>query len=66
MWEKFKVEDIKCVDDSTQARGVIILCGPRTMVTLMFDEKVPHKETDDLVHLLWGKLKLREVIVQSD
>jgi hypothetical protein len=36
------------------------------MVTLMFDEKVPHKETDDLVHLLWGKLKLREVIVQSD
>lgn len=64
MWKELKVADVKCVDDSTKTRGVTILCGPRTYVSLIFDKSVPHKETDELVRLLWSKMKLSDVIVE--
>ena len=64
MWAKLKVGDVKCVDDG-QTRGVHIACGEqgRSFVTLIFDKAIPHKQTDDLMHLL-EKMKLSEVIVE--
>jgi hypothetical protein len=64
MWKEFKVSDVKCVDDSSKTRGVTILCGPRTYVSLIFDKSVPHQQTDELVRLLWSKMKLAEVVVE--
>jgi hypothetical protein len=65
MWTKLKVGDVKCVDDG-QTRGVHIACGDdgRSFVTLIFDKAIPHRETDDLMHLL-GKMKLTDVIVDT-
>ncbi len=64
MRKELKVNDVKCVDDSSKTRGVTILCGPGKYVTLIFDDSTPHKDTDDLVRLLWSKLKLSDVIVE--
>jgi hypothetical protein len=64
MVKQFKVEDVKCIDDSSQTRGVTILCGPRTMVSLIFDDSIAHKQTDEVMHLLWSKLRIKEVVVQ--
>lgn len=61
---ELKVADVKCVDDSTETRGVTIFCGPRSYVTLLFNDAIPHKQTDDLVRLL-EKMKLAEVIVET-
>ena len=66
MWTKLKVADVKCVDDSSQTRGVHIACGEqgRSSVTLIFDNAIPHKQTDELMHLL-EKMKLTDVIVET-
>jgi len=66
MWTKLKVADVKCVDDSSQTRGVHIACGEqgRSFVTLIFDKAISHKQTDELMHLL-EKMKLAEVIVET-
>jgi len=66
MLKELKVRDVKCVDDSTQTRGVHIICGsdgePPQFITLIFDKPIPHKQTDDLMHLL-ESMGLAEVIV---
>ena len=64
MLKELKVEDVKCVDDSSQTRGVTILCGPRTIVSLIFDKSISHEQTDELMHLLWSKMKLVEIVIQ--
>jgi ammonia channel protein AmtB len=66
MWTKLKVADVKCVDDSSQTRGVHIACGDdgRSIVTLIFDKSISHKQTDDLMHLL-EKMKLTDVIMDT-
>ena len=64
MWNKFKVADVKCVDDSSRTRGVTIACGSQAFVTLIFDKAIPHEKTDELMHLL-EKMKLTEVIVDT-
>jgi hypothetical protein len=65
MWTKLKKADVKCVDDG-KTRGVHIACGDdgRSCVTLIFDKAIPHKQTDDLMHLL-EKMRLTEVIVET-
>jgi hypothetical protein len=63
MWTKLKVADVKCIDDG-QTRGVHIACGEQAFVTLIFDKVIPHKQTDDLMHLL-EKMRLTEVIVDT-
>lgn len=63
---RFKVADVKCVDDSEGTRGVHIACGQngRSTVTLLFDSAISHPQTDDLRRLL-EKMKLAEVIVET-
>lgn len=63
MWNKFKVADVKCVDDGKTC-GVIIACDTHSFVTLIFDNAIPHEKTDDLMHLL-ETMKLTEVIVDT-
>jgi hypothetical protein len=65
MLKELKVADVKCVDDSSHTRGITILCGPHTYVSLIFDTSVPHKQTDDPVRLLRDKMRLAEVIVEA-
>jgi hypothetical protein len=64
MLKELKVLDVRCVDDSSQTRGVTIICGPRTYVSLIFDRSVAHKKTDDLVRLL-EKMGLSDVVVEA-
>lgn len=67
MLKLLEVADMKCIDESSDTKGVRIACGPRgsSCVTLVFQRTVTHKETDDLVHLL-RKMKLKEVILQTN
>ena len=66
MWTKLKVADVKCVDDSSQTRGVHIACGDqgRSCVTLLFDKAIPHSQTDVLSRML-QQMKLADVIVDT-
>jgi hypothetical protein len=63
MWKELNVADVKCVDDSSKAKGVTILCGTGSYVSLIFDKAIPHKETDELARLL-EKMKLAKVVVE--
>jgi hypothetical protein len=65
MLKELKVEDVKCIDDG-HTKGVIILCGKNSLVSLIFKDSVDHKETDDLVHSLWSKVGLHTVIVRGN
>jgi hypothetical protein len=60
---EYKVGEVKCIQDG-ETRVVIIGCEGRSLVSLVFDKSVPHKQTDELARLL-DKMKLVEVVVQN-
>jgi hypothetical protein len=64
---ELKVDDIKCVDNSSRERGVTFLCSqkaaPAKIVSLIFDERISHEQTGDLVKLL-SEMGLKQVEVQ--
>ena len=64
MWKKRKVAEVKCIDQSFQTRGVAIVCGDGSSITLIFDRTVPRERTDELVQLL-ETMKLTLVIVET-
>jgi hypothetical protein len=63
--DQTQVADVKCVDDRSQTKGVHIASGAQghSFVALIFDKAIPHKQTDELMHLL-EKMRLTEVIVE--
>lgn len=60
---EYKVGDVKCADDG-KTKGVLIGCEGRNIISLVFDNSIPHKQTDDLVRTLRG-MGLVEVVVQN-
>jgi hypothetical protein len=60
---EYKVREVKCVDDG-RTRGVVIGCRESNLVSLVFDSRIPHKQTDELARML-EKMKLVEVIIQN-
>lgn len=66
MFKQLKVAEFKCVDDSEGTRGIHITCGDngRSTVSLFFDKRISHKQTDDLVHLL-KQMNLTSVIIEN-
>ena len=45
-------------------KGVLIGCDGGNVIRLIFDDSIPHKQTDDLVRTIRG-MGLVEVIVQN-
>jgi hypothetical protein len=63
MFKTLTVENMKCVDENSQTRGVAIYCGPNSYVTLIVDESISHKKTDEMVRLL-HRMKLGKILVE--
>jgi hypothetical protein len=60
---EYKVGEVKCIDDG-KTKGVIMGCGGRNLVSLVFDASISHKQTDELARTL-EKMGLIEVVVQN-
>jgi hypothetical protein len=60
---EYRVGDVKCIDDG-RTRGVIIGCDGGNLVSLVLDDSIPHRLTDELARTL-EKLKLSQVVVQK-
>jgi hypothetical protein len=60
---EYKVGDVKCADDG-KTKGVVIGCEGRNIISLVFEDQIPHKQTDELARTL-EKMGLVEVVVQN-